>query len=111
MRGKSWIRKPEVYRLPFNSTLPGQLSTDPVQLGDYLDEEEASLVAKTTTPPVSLTKVIDLPRAKILEEPIPPLASQSLLQERNRARLPVRKVNRLSTSVPRKQVNMTKHSV
>jgi hypothetical protein len=79
----------------------------PVQLGDYLDEEAASLPAKTTTPPVSIPKVVDLPRTKILEEPIPPLASPSLLQERTRARLPVPKVNRLSTSVPRKQVNMT----
>ena len=62
----------------------------PVQLGDYLDEEAASLPAKTTTPPVSIPKVVDLPRTKILEEPMPPLALPSLPQERTRARLPER---------------------
>jgi hypothetical protein len=79
----------------------------PVQLGDYLDEEEASIAAKTATPPVSITKVVDLPRTKSLEEPIPPLVSPPLQQNRTRAQLPVPKANRLSTSVPRKQVNMT----
>lgn len=79
----------------------------PVQLGDYLDdEEEARFATKTATPPVPITKIIDLPRSKSLEERTPPVIPAPQ-QNRTHARLPVPKANRLPTSVPRKQVNMT----
>jgi len=79
----------------------------PVQLGDYLDEEESSLVAKTATQPAPIQKVVELPKSRNLEERAPSLTSPPLFQEKARARLPVPKASRLPTSVPRKQVNMT----
>ena len=79
----------------------------PVQLGDYLDEEEPSLVSKTATQSLPIPKVVELSKSRSLEERTPSFASPPLLQEQTRARLPVPKASRLPTSVPRKQVNMT----
>ncbi|TMA51827.1 MAG: hypothetical protein E6J80_13005 [Deltaproteobacteria bacterium] len=78
----------------------------PVQLGDYLDEEEAAPVAKPVAPPDPTAAPAELPRGRHTE-PAAPSTSAPVHQARVRPRFPVPKPTRLATTVPRKQVNMT----
>jgi hypothetical protein len=77
----------------------------PVQLGDYLDEEEASLTAKPVAP-ATPAALAEPPRGGHVG-PTAPSVSTPLHQARMRPRFPVPKPTKLATTVPRKQVNMT----
>jgi hypothetical protein len=78
----------------------------PVQLGDYLDEEEASPAVKRVAPLAPAATFTEPPRRGHTDPSTPP-ASAAVHQARLRPRFPVPKPTRLATTVPRKQVNMT----
>jgi hypothetical protein len=74
----------------------------PVQLGDYLDEEDATPPRR----PAPASTAVELSQAIRTDVAAPPI-SVSAPQVRMRTRVPVLKPTRLATTVPRKQVNMT----
>ena len=78
----------------------------PVQLGDYLDEEEASRAASPVTLRAPAAAITEVQRGAHAEATAPSISAPVPLA-RARPRFPVPKPTRLATTVPRKQVNMT----
>jgi len=78
----------------------------PVELGDYLDEEEITSPTKPNPQPPLEKTMVEMPRGS-RREAAAQAASVAIPQVRMRPRVPVPKPTRLATSVPRKQVNMT----
>ena len=79
----------------------------PVQLGDYLDEEDSPSTVVTAFPPrESTSDSVEKKDSEYVKEPTssrePPVT-----QIQFRSRAPVPKPTRLPVTVPRKQVNMT----
>ena len=78
----------------------------PVELGDYLDEEDITSPSKPNPRAPSEKTLGDIhqgTRKEATTQAVP----VSIPQVRMRPRVPVPKPTRLATSVPRKQVNMT----
>lgn len=82
----------------YDLNVPAFAAQSPAQLGDYLEEEDAPLAQQPT-----------LRRNAPVSQPTPvaPASTRSPHVPRSRPLHPVPKPARLSTTVPRKQVNMT----
>jgi hypothetical protein len=78
----------------------------PVQLGDYLDEEETPPAATLITSRTPAAPVAEVHRGAPVDVNTPAV-SAAVHPARMRPRSPVPKPMRLATTVPRKQVNMT----
>ncbi len=81
--------------------IPDAIVQQPVQLGDYLEEDDVAPVAQPS------------PRSTdtVQQAPTTPRISRVEQPSRPRQPTPVPKPSRLATSVPRKQVNMTPETI
>lgn len=90
----------------FDLNVPQSITQGPVQLGDYLDEEEGGLVVQAAPRPNVLSGTRGM-RAVARSAPLTPPTTgspQPVLRPQPR---PTPRPSHLSTTVPRKQVNMT----
>jgi hypothetical protein len=85
----------------YDIDIPETVVQQPVQLGDYLEEDDATPVSQASLR--SPATVQQAPTAPSIPRPEQP--------SRPRQPIPVPKPSRLATSVPRKQVNMTPETI
>ena len=85
----------------YDIDIPEAVVQQPVQLGDYLEEDDAIPVS-----PASLRSP-----ATVQQAPTTPAIPRPEQPSRQRQPIPVPKPSRLATSVPRKQVNMTPETI
>ena len=79
----------------------------PVQLGDYLDEEDSPSTIMPTLPPrESQNDAVEKKERAYVKDPLSS-AEPPVTQIQYRSQVPVPKPTRLPVTVPRKQVNMT----
>ena len=90
--------------------VPQSVVEGPVQLGDYLEEEESAPARQSPLKPREGGRATEVPAA-VQREPVTSSVVRSDQPTQQRQLRPVPRPTRLTTTVPRKQVNMTPETI